>query len=127
MVDPWIVGLWVALEQEFASRKEDATHNDKSAAVNTSSSSDVESKMEHLKLKDLEQRNGLLSKNVANVNAVPYIQDSQPSLSQLTLPLSQSALNVPALSPEYLEVEFQESSYQVRYPMVNISSYRTFL
>ncbi|KAJ6661376.1 hypothetical protein lerEdw1_015004 [Lerista edwardsae] len=122
VVDPWIVGLWVALEQEFASRKEAANHNDKSASpsANTISSSDIDSKMEHLKLKDLEQKNGPLSKNVANV---PCIQYSQPSLSQSMPTLSQSALNVPALSPEYLKVEFQESSYQdASLPLVSESS-----
>ncbi|XP_066482352.1 methionine synthase reductase [Tiliqua scincoides] len=125
VVDPWIAGLWVALEQEFASRKVDTNHNNKSASfsVNTISSSDLDSKMEHLKLSDSEQKNGLLSKNVANVNSVPCIQDSQPSLSQSVPPLSQSALNVPALPPEYLKVEFQESSDQdTGLPLISESS-----
>lgn len=112
VVEPWIAGLWVALKKEFAAMK--LTNHDKCASLsgNTISSSDIDSKMKHLKLNYSERKSDLTSKSVANVNSVPSIQDSPPSLSKSTPPLSQSALNVPSLPPEYLKVEFQENSYQ---------------
>lgn len=121
MVEPWIAGLWVALKKEFAARK--LTNHDKCASLsgNTISSSDIDSKMKLLKLNYSERKSDLTSKSVANVNSAPSIQDSPPSLSKSTPPLSQSALNVPSLPPEYLKVEFQENSYQVRSPMVKTS------
>ncbi|XP_061444177.1 methionine synthase reductase isoform X2 [Rhineura floridana] len=112
VVDPWIAGLWVALHQEFESRKEDTNHSDKSPSlcVDTVCNSCIDSRMEHLKLEDSGVKNGLLSKAVRKTE-LPS-QGSRPSLSQSVPPLSQSALNVPALPPEYLEVQFQESSEQ---------------
>lgn len=114
MVDPWIAGLWAALSQEFASRKEDPGYHDKIASLRAS----IDYKMEHLKLEDLAAQNGVLSKNEEKVNSVPHIQDSQPSLSRSVPPLSQSALNIPALPLEYLEVEFQENISQESSAMV---------
>ncbi|XP_054840963.1 methionine synthase reductase [Eublepharis macularius] len=108
VVDPWIAGLWAALGQEFVSRKEDPSHCDKPASLRSS----IDYKIEHLKLEDLAVTNGVLSKNGGKVHSVPSSQDSQPSLSQSVPPLSQSALNIPALPPEYIEVEFQESFNQ---------------
>ncbi|XP_060110274.1 methionine synthase reductase [Heteronotia binoei] len=113
VVDPWIAGLWAALNQEFASRKEDPGYRDKTASLRAS----IDYRIEHLKLEDLAVQNAVLSKSEGEVNPVPPIQDSQPSLSRSAPSLSQSALNVPVLSPEYLEVEFQENSNQESSPM----------
>ncbi|XP_062986256.1 methionine synthase reductase isoform X2 [Elgaria multicarinata webbii] len=117
VVDPWIAGLWVALEQEFACREGGANCKDKTASVciNTVSNSCIASKIAQLKLEDSEVRNGPLSKG--NINSELPIQCSQPSLSRAIPPLSQSSLNVPALPSEYIEVQFQESSDQERSPM----------
>lgn len=114
VVDPWIAGLWAALSQEFASRKEDPGYCDKTASLRAN----IEYNIEHLKLEDLAGQNGILSKSEGKVNPAPPILNSQPSLSQSVPPLSQSALNVPALSLEYLEVEFQENISQESSPVV---------
>ncbi|XP_077167045.1 methionine synthase reductase isoform X2 [Paroedura picta] len=108
VVDPWITGLWAALNQEFASRKEDPGCPDKTALLWASRGC----KIEHLNLEDLAVQNRGLSKNEGKVTPVPPVQHSQPSLSRLVPPLSHSALNVPALPPEYLEVELQENTGQ---------------
>ncbi|KAL8194268.1 UNVERIFIED_CONTAM: hypothetical protein K2H54_011231, partial [Gekko kuhli] len=113
VVDPWIAGLWAALSQEFASRKEEAGDHGKTAVLRAS----LSHKIEHLTLEDSAVRNGILSKNEGKANPGPPIQDSQPSLSRSVPPLSQSALNVPALPVEYLEVEFQENIGQESSPM----------
>nr|XP_056718954.1 methionine synthase reductase [Euleptes europaea] len=113
VADPWIAGLWAALSQECVSRKEDPCCCDKTASLGSS----IDCKIEQLKLGDLTVKNGVLSKNGGKVNLVPPIQESQPSLSRSVPPLSQSALSVPALPPEYLEVEFQESCSQESSPV----------
>ncbi|XP_053099774.1 methionine synthase reductase isoform X2 [Hemicordylus capensis] len=114
VVDPWIAGLWVALNQEFVSRKKDTNHNGNCASfcASTVSNSSIDSRIEYLKLEDPELKNGVISTNEACVNSVPHFQDSQPSLSQSVPPLSQSTLNVPSLPPEYLNVHFEECSDQ---------------
>ncbi|KAJ7338354.1 hypothetical protein JRQ81_011345 [Phrynocephalus forsythii] len=112
VVEPWIAGLWVALDQEFASRKEDPNWCGKSASrVGTGSNSCVALKIEDLKIEDSKANNSLLPK--ANIHSGLHVHGSQPSLSQSVPPLSQSALTIPALPPEYLELQFEESSEQV--------------
>nr|XP_060630046.1 methionine synthase reductase [Anolis sagrei ordinatus] len=112
VVEPWIANLWVALDHEFASKKEDTNHNEKSASVCASTVSNlcIASKIEHLKIEDSEVTTDILSKS--NAYSELSTRVSQPSLSQSVPPLSQSTLNVPALPPEYLELIFQESSDQ---------------
>ncbi|XP_048371524.1 methionine synthase reductase [Sphaerodactylus townsendi] len=110
VVDPWITGLWAALNREFVSRREDLHRSDKTA-------SSIDCKIEQLKLEDPAAKNSGSSENGGKVDPVPPSQDSQPSLSQSVPPLSQSALNIPALPPEYLEVELQESVSQESSPM----------
>ncbi|KAH0618045.1 hypothetical protein JD844_016999 [Phrynosoma platyrhinos] len=109
VVEPWIANLWVALDQEFASKKEDTNHN-ASVCASAVSNSCIVSKVEHLKIEDSKVKTGLVSK--ADIYSKLSTQDFQPSLSQSVPPLSQSALNVAALPPEYLELRFQESSDQ---------------
>uniref|UniRef100_A0ABM5GA72 Methionine synthase reductase isoform X3 n=1 Tax=Pogona vitticeps TaxID=103695 RepID=A0ABM5GA72_9SAUR len=111
VVEPWIAGLWIALDQEFASRKEDPNQCDKSASgcVGTVSDSRIASKIEHLKIGDSKVDNSFLP----NITVHSVLHGSEPSLSQSAPPLSQSALTIPALPPEYLDVQIEESSEQV--------------
>ncbi|XP_077789689.1 methionine synthase reductase isoform X1 [Podarcis muralis] len=112
VVDPWIAGLWPALHQEFASRKKERNHTEEppSLCADAVCNSCINSRVERLKLEVLGVNNDLLAKAVTK-SELP-LQGSQPSLFHSVPPLSQLALNVPALPPEYLEVHFQESSEQ---------------
>ncbi|XP_007438558.1 methionine synthase reductase-like, partial [Python bivittatus] len=118
VVEPWITGLWVALNQEFASRKED---KNTSFCANKFSNLCLSLQAEHLKIEDSDVKNNLSSK--AYINSELPTESSQPSLSCSVPPLSKATLNIPALPPEYLEVQFEESSGQeVSLPYVSESS-----
>uniref|UniRef100_A0A8D0G5V9 Methionine synthase reductase n=1 Tax=Sphenodon punctatus TaxID=8508 RepID=A0A8D0G5V9_SPHPU len=105
VVDTWIDGLWGALNKEFASRKE---KEDMSSNISIDSVG-----IQHVKLEDSGvDRSEVSFKNTANVPSVSLIQDSEPSLARSVSPLSQSALNIPALPPEYIDVQFQDSASQ---------------
>lgn len=121
MVEPWIAGLWAAIDQEFARRKDNTHRSDKSASLNvsTESNSIIDAPMSSLMLEDLKVNDSISSNTTANAISVPRIPDPLPSLSQSARSLSQSALSIPALPPEYLEVQFQESSAQVKSPMLH--------
>ncbi|XP_044298838.1 methionine synthase reductase [Varanus komodoensis] len=123
VVEPWIAGLWIALKREFASRKEETDCSDQTAPFtgNTDSDSCIGSKIAQLKLDDSEVKNDPSSE--ANIDSEVAIQYLQPSLFQSVPPLSQSALNIPALPSEYLEVQLQENSDQdTNLPHVSESS-----
>ncbi|XP_070603131.1 methionine synthase reductase isoform X2 [Erythrolamprus reginae] len=107
VVEPWIAGLWVALNQEFASRKED---KNTSFCANKFSNLSISLQAEHLKTEDSSVKNNFLSKE--NINSELPTENSQPSLSFSGSPLSNATLNIPALPPEYLEVQFEESCAQ---------------
>ncbi|XP_067385656.1 methionine synthase reductase isoform X2 [Emydura macquarii macquarii] len=121
VVEPWIDGLWLALRREFTSRnrKEDISNNLRAVSngvsvmtvdPNMSGASSLDSKIQHLKLEDLEVKaSDALSERADNVNSVVSVQDTEPSLDQSVPPLSQSVLNIPALPPEYIVVQFQDS------------------
>nr|XP_034957214.1 methionine synthase reductase [Zootoca vivipara] len=113
VVEPWIAGLWPALHQEFASRKKERNHTDHqspSLCADAVCNSCLNSRIERLKLEVSGVNKDLLAKAVTKTE-LP-LEGSQPSLFHSVPPLSQLALNVPALPPEYLEVHFQESSEQ---------------
>uniref|UniRef100_A0A2D4HYL9 Methionine synthase reductase n=2 Tax=Micrurus lemniscatus lemniscatus TaxID=129467 RepID=A0A2D4HYL9_MICLE len=107
VVEPWIAGLWVALNQEFASRKED---KNTSFCANKFSNLCIGLQAEHLKTEDSGVKNHLSSKE--NINSELPTENSQPSLSFSGSSLSKATLNIPALPPEYLEVQFEESCVQ---------------
>ncbi|KAG8133124.1 putative Methionine synthase reductase protein [Naja naja] len=108
VVEPWIAGLWVALNQEFASRKEDKST---SFCANKFSNLCIGFQAERLKTEDSGVKNNLSSKE--NVNSELPTENSRPSLSVSGSSLSKATLNIPALPPEYLEVQFEESCVQV--------------
>ncbi|XP_039185191.1 methionine synthase reductase isoform X2 [Crotalus tigris] len=107
VVEPWIAGLWVALNQEFASRKED---KNASFCANKFSNLCIGVQAECLNTEDSGVKNNVSSKE--NIDSERPTENSQPSLSFSVRPLSKATLNIPALPPEYLEVQLEESRGQ---------------
>uniref|UniRef100_A0A0K8RT07 Methionine synthase reductase n=1 Tax=Crotalus horridus TaxID=35024 RepID=A0A0K8RT07_CROHD len=107
VVEPWIAGLWVALNQEFASRKED---KNASFCANKFSNLCIGLQAECLNTEDSGVKNNVSSKE--NIDSERPTENSQPSLSFSVPPLSKATLNIPALPPEYLEVQLEESRGQ---------------
>ncbi|KAM3841998.1 methionine synthase reductase isoform 2-T5 [Vipera latastei] len=107
VVEPWIAGLWIALNQEFASRKED---KNVSFCANKFSNLSIGLQAECLNTEDSGVKNNISSKEDTDSELPP--ENSQPSLSFSVPPLSKATLNIPALPPEYLEVQFEESCGQ---------------
>lgn len=123
MVDPWIDGLWLALKEALQLQKEKEDMNN---AVNPVSSSlstaphavdelKLSSEVQNLKLEDEGARSSdILSQKLDGINLVAPATDTKPSLVHSVPPVSQSALNIPALPLEYIEVEFQDNQGEVR-------------
>ncbi|XP_043396209.1 methionine synthase reductase isoform X2 [Chelonia mydas] len=124
VVEPWIDGLWLALRREFTSWniKEDMSNNLRAVSNGVSAMTVVptmsgicslDSEIQHLKLEDLEVKaTDALSQKPANVHSVVSVQDTEASLDRSVPPLSQSALNIPALPSEYIDVQFQDGTGQ---------------
>ncbi|XP_069709568.1 methionine synthase reductase [Phaenicophaeus curvirostris] len=118
VVDPWIDGLWLALRKVFLLQK---GKEDMSSSVDAVSSSlstapynvhelNLSSEVQNLKLEDEGARSSdVLSQKLVDVNLVPSARDTEPSLVHSVPPVSQSALNIPPLPPEYIEVQFQDT------------------
>ncbi|NXG51706.1 MTRR reductase, partial [Psilopogon haemacephalus] len=104
VVDPWIDGLWLALKEAFQQQE---AKGGMSSAVNAASGPPsaappemhLSSEVENLKIEDEGVRSSVVASPI----------DSEPSLVHSVPPVSQSALNVPALPPEYIEVQFQDT------------------
>ncbi|KAM6444430.1 methionine synthase reductase [Rhynochetos jubatus] len=115
VVDPWIDGLWLALKKAFLSQKEDSMSSDAvpsahSAAPHVMHVLNLSSDVQNLKLEDEGVRSsGVLSQKSVDSNLVASTRDTEPSLVRSGPPVSQSALNIPALPPEYIEVQFQDT------------------
>ncbi|KFO61837.1 Methionine synthase reductase, partial [Corvus brachyrhynchos] len=118
VVDPWIDGLWLALKEALHLQKEKEGMN---SAVNAVSSFlsptlhtvhelNLSSEIQNLKLEDGGARGSdVLSQKLDDINLVAPARDTEPSLVHSVPPVSQSALNIPALPPEYIEVQFQDA------------------
>ncbi|NXM24889.1 MTRR reductase, partial [Oxyruncus cristatus] len=116
VVDPWIDGLWLALKEALLLQKEKEGMNNLVDAVTSSPPPaphvvhelNLSSEVQNLKLEDEGAKSSdVLSQKVDDVNLVAPARNTQPSLVNSVPPLSQSALNIPALPPEYIEVQFQ--------------------
>ncbi|NXC21049.1 MTRR reductase, partial [Corythaeola cristata] len=118
VVDPWIDGLWLALKEAFLLQKEkegmssdvDAVSGSLSSAPHIIRELNLSSEVQNLKLEDegVTSSDALTQKGV-NINLVASTTDTEPSLVHSVPPISQSALNIPALPPEYIEVQFQDT------------------
>lgn len=123
VVDPWIDGLWLALKEALQLQKEKEGMNDAVSPVSSSVSTaphavdeiKLSSEVQNLKLEDEGARSSdILSQKLDGINLVAPATDTKPSLVHSVPPISQSALNIPALPPEYIEVEFQDNQGEVR-------------
>lgn len=123
VVDPWIDGLWLALKEALQLQKEKEGMNSAVDAVSSSISTaphsvnelQLSSEIQNLKLEDEGARaSDILSQKLDDINLQAPARDTEPSLIHSVPPVSQSALNIPALPPEYIEVEFQDTQGEVR-------------
>ncbi|NWR89104.1 MTRR reductase, partial [Furnarius figulus] len=117
VVDPWIDGLWVALRKAILLQKEkegmnsvvDAVSSPLSPAPHVVHELNLSSEVQNLRLEgDGARSSDVLSQNLDDINLVTPARNTEASLVHSVPPLSQSALNVPALPPEYIEVQFQD-------------------
>ncbi|NWV01780.1 MTRR reductase, partial [Upupa epops] len=115
VVDPWINGLWLALKEAFLMQKQ---KEDMSGGVSSSLSAshqavnelNLSSEVQSLKLEDEGVGSSeVLSQKLVDISLVASTRDTKPSLVHSVPPLSESALNIPALPPEYIEVQFQDT------------------
>ncbi|KFP73436.1 Methionine synthase reductase, partial [Acanthisitta chloris] len=118
VVDPWIDGLWLALKEALVLQKEKEDMNSVFSAVSSSLSAapqvvhelSLSSEVQNLKLEDEGAKSSdVLSQKLDDSNLVAPARGIKPSLVHSVPPVSQSALNIPALPPEYIEVQFQDT------------------
>ncbi|NXU77147.1 MTRR reductase, partial [Oreotrochilus melanogaster] len=118
VVDPWIDGLWLALKEAFVlqNKKEGMNSSDISSALSAApvpshieNELNISSEVQKLKLEDEGVRSSDLTQKLVDIHLVASTRDAEPSLVHSVPPLSQSALNIPALPAEYIEVQFQDT------------------
>ncbi|KAM4876053.1 methionine synthase reductase isoform 2-T2 [Thomomys bottae] len=120
VVEPWIAGLWMALEKHFkSSGGQEETSGVLPRASSTILRTDalkpemlhMESHIELLRLDDSggKESEVLEQSDTNRSHAGASIKDSEPSLVRSAPPLSQASLSIPALPPAYLQVHLRES------------------
>uniref|UniRef100_A0A674N747 Methionine synthase reductase n=1 Tax=Takifugu rubripes TaxID=31033 RepID=A0A674N747_TAKRU len=100
VVDPWIKGLWNAIKEELSNMTSKQTESNlASPSVSTTQTAGSD-----LRPDSSSRRIGLSSRTDGALSADAGVA----SLTHSLPPLSQSALNIPALPPPYLCVSLQE-------------------
>lgn len=125
VVDPWIEGVWQAIKKSIAematSTQQDtdsarSVHTtDLTAAANQESTqpSGLDVNVASLTLNDRPAQASEVPKSTSEMgtgNAEPVVLEA--SLTHSLPPLSESALNVPALPPPFLNVSLEETPAQ---------------
>uniref|UniRef100_H3CRV8 Methionine synthase reductase n=1 Tax=Tetraodon nigroviridis TaxID=99883 RepID=H3CRV8_TETNG len=103
VVDPWLEGFWTAIKEELSNMASKSTNQDcessgRSAKLATSALPDARPVSSSSADGEASQAEGASSAD-----------SGAASLTRSLPPLSESALNVPALPPPYLSVSLQES------------------
>ncbi|XP_069075814.1 methionine synthase reductase [Pleurodeles waltl] len=116
VVDPWIEKLWAALKNEAMLREDRGDSTDDTQHVTNGFVADRDMQnaasldwhMQLLRIAPSVDTPSL--QNLVDIQQGKPNQDCEPSLAWSVPPLSQAALNIPALPPAYLDVQLQNAA-----------------